>query len=47
VIVDAKVSELLARLRAGRHDDLDRWRARVETFGSPELHGPAPQGRLS
>ena len=39
MIEDAKVSELLARLRAGKYDDLDAWRARVERFGSPEVRG--------
>ena len=39
MIEDAKVSALLARLRAGKYDDLDAWRARVDRFGSPEVHG--------
>ena len=37
MIEDANISELLARLRAGKYDDFDPWRARVERFGGPEL----------
>ena len=39
MIEDAKVSELLARLRAGKYDDLDACRAGVERFGRPEVRG--------
>ena len=39
MIDDATVSALLARLRAGKHDDLDAWRTRVRRFGSPEPRG--------